>query len=111
MKSLNKVYIIGRLTRDPDLRRTPGGTAVGDFGMVVNRPYTTSDGDHREEPCFLEVVVWAHRAKLCHERLSKGQQVFVEGRLHLDQWTGKDGTHRSKIKVVAEELQFLPTPD
>ena len=107
MKSLNKVFIIGRLTRDPDLRHTPSGTSVGDFGVVVKRRYTTQSGEQREEPCFLEVVVWDKRAELCKKHLSKGKLVFVEGRLHLDRWTSKNGEPRSKLKIVAENIQFL----
>ena len=108
MKNLNKVFIIGQLTRDPELRHTPSGTAVGDFGVVVKRKYTTQSGEDKEEPCFLEIVVWAQQAKICHKHLCKGKEVFVEGRIHLDRWTNKDGESRSKIKIVAENVQFVP---
>lgn len=107
MKSLNKVFIIGRLTRDPELRHTPNGTSVGDFGVVIKRRHTTQSGEQKEEPCFLEIVVWAHRAELCHKHLAKGKLVFVEGRLHLDRWTNQEGGSRSKIKIIAENIQFL----
>lgn len=107
MYQLNKVFLIGRLTRDPDLRYTPNGTPVGDFGMVVKRPFPNSQGEKMEELCFLEVVVWSQKAELCKRHLSKGKLVFVEGRLHLDKWKNKQGESRSKIKVVAENIQFL----
>ncbi|RME04484.1 MAG: single-stranded DNA-binding protein [Planctomycetota bacterium] len=107
MRHLNKVFIIGKLTRDPDLRSTPKGTPVCDFGVVVKRKYTTQSGEKKEEPCFLEVVVWAKKAEACHKNLTKGMNVFVEGRLHLDKWESKEGEPRSKIKIVAENIEFL----
>jgi single-strand DNA-binding protein len=107
MKSFNKVYVIGRLTSDPEIRSTPQGTTVGDFSIVVKRTYFTPSGEEKEEICFLEIVVWAKKAELCQKKLSKGKLVFVEGRLHLDRWTSQDGEDRSKIKIIAENIQFL----
>jgi single-strand DNA-binding protein len=80
MTSLNKVLLIGNLTRPPELRYTPSGTAVADLRMAVNRYYSTQNGDKREETCFLTVVVWGKQAESCGEYLDKGSQIFVEGR-------------------------------
>ena len=107
MGSLNKVFLIGRLTRDVELRYTPTGTAVADFGLAVNRVYKTADGEKKEAVTFVDITVWAKRAEVCAEYLSKGRQVFVEGRLELDSWESKEGEKRSKLKVVAEDVQFL----
>ncbi|HMP77257.1 MAG TPA: single-stranded DNA-binding protein [Kiritimatiellia bacterium] len=106
MASLNKVLLIGRLTRDPEKRSTPSGMAVAELGMAVNRRYKASNGEDREETCFLNVTVWGKTAELCAEYLRKGSPLFVEGRLKLDEWE-KDGQKRSKLGVVAERVQFL----
>jgi single-strand DNA-binding protein len=106
MASLNKVLLIGRLTRDPEKRSTPSGMAVAELGMAVNRRYKASSGEDREETCFLNVTVWGKTAELCAEYLRKGSPLFVEGRLKLDEWE-KDGQKRSKLGVVAERVQFL----
>ncbi len=106
MASLNKVLLIGRLTRDPEKRSTPSGMAVAELGMAVNRKYKASNGEDREEVCFLNVTVWGKQAELCAEYLRKGSPLFVEGRLKLDEWE-KDGQKRSKLGVVAERVQFL----
>lgn len=106
MASLNKVLLIGRLTRDPEKRSTPSGLSVAELGMAVNRRYKASNGEDREETCFLNVTVWGKTAELCAEYLRKGSPLFVEGRLKLDEWE-KDGQKRSKLGVVAERVQFL----
>src|SRR3989338_6666822 len=95
MASLNKVLLIGNLTKPPELRYTPSGTAVADLRMAVNRNYTTQSGEKREEACFLTVVVWGKQAESCGEYLDKGSQIFVEGRLHTRDWEGKDGQKRT----------------
>ncbi len=105
--NLNKVFLIGRLTRDPELRYTQTGTAVAEFGLAINRKFTTADGQSREETCFVDVVLWAKRAEVASQYLTKGQPVFVEGRLELDQWQGPDGSKRSRLRVVADNFQFL----
>jgi single-strand DNA-binding protein len=107
MMSLNKVLLIGNLTRPPELRYTPNGTAVADLRLAVNRYYSTQSGEKREETCFLTVVVWGKQAESCGEYLDKGSQIFVEGRLQTRDWEGKDGQKRSATEVVAERVQFM----
>jgi len=107
MASLNKVFLIGNLTRPPELRYTPSGTAVADVRLAVNRNYTTQGGEKREETCFLTVVVWGKQAEACGEYLDKGSPILVEGRLQTREWEGKDGQKRTVIEVVAERVQFL----
>jgi len=107
MASLNKVYLIGNLTRKPELRYTPSGTPVAEFGLAVNRHYTTSGGEKRRDTCFVEVTVWRNKAELCYEHLAKGSPVFIEGRLELDTWETRNGERRSKLRVVADNLQLL----
>ena len=107
MASLNKVLLIGNLTRPPELRYTPSGTAVADVRLAVNRNYTTQGGEKRDEVCFLTVVVWGKQAESCGEYLDKGSQIFVEGRLQTRDWEGKDGQKRTVTEVVAERVQFM----
>lgn len=111
MASLNRVFLIGNLTRDPELRYIPSGTAVATFTIAVNRAYTnTQTGEKKEEVSFLRVVVWARRAELCGEFLSKGSPVFVEGRLQSRNWEDKSGQKRSTVEVIANNIQFLGRP-
>jgi single-strand DNA-binding protein len=107
MASLNKVLLIGNLTRDPELRYVPSGTAVATFSMAVNRAYTNQAGEKKEEVCFVRVVVWGRRAEVCGEYLSKGSPVFVEGRLQSRTWEDQSGQKRSTIEVIASNVQFL----
>lgn len=107
MASLNKVMLIGNLTRDPEVRHTPKGTAVGDFGLAMNMTYRTQDGGEKEEVCYVDVVVWGRQAETCKQYLSKGRQVFIEGRLQLDQWESPQGEKRSRLRIRAERVQFL----
>jgi single-strand DNA-binding protein len=107
MANLNKVFLIGNLTRDPELRYIPSGTAVADFGLAINRNWTGPDGKKHEEATFVDVTLWARQAELAGEYLSKGKLVFIEGRLQLDQWQDKEGQKRSKLRVVGERMQFL----
>ena len=107
MASLNKVFLIGNLTRAPELRYTPSGTAVSDLRLAVNRSYTTQGGEKREETCFLTVVVWGKQAESAAQYLDKGSPVLVEGRLQTRDWETKDGQKRNVVEVVAERLQFL----
>lgn len=105
--SLNKVLLIGNLTRDPEKRYLPSGQPVTTFTVAVNRTYVAQSGEKKEEVSFIRVVVWAKRAEVCSEYLSKGSPVFVEGRLQSRSWDGPDGTKRSTIEVVAQNVQFL----
>ena len=107
MASLNKVFLIGNLTRAPELRYTPSGTAVSDLRLAVNRSYSTQGGERREETCFLTVVVWGKQAESSAQYLDKGSPVHVEGRLQTRDWETKDGQRRNVVEVVAERLQFL----
>lgn len=105
--SLNKVFLIGNLTRDPELRYLPSGQAVANFTLAVNRPFVANSGERREDTSFIRVVVWARRAEVCNEFLRKGSPVFVEGRLQSRTWESPDGTKRSAIEVIASNIQFL----
>lgn len=107
MANLNKVFLIGNLTRAPELRYTPSGTAVADLRLAVNRNYQTQGGERREETCFLTVVVWGKQAETCGEYLDKGSPILVEGRLQTRDWETKDGQKRNVVEVVAERVQFM----
>lgn len=107
MVALNKVLIAGRLTRKPELRKTPNGISVTDLLIALNREYTTLGGDKQQEVCFVDVVVWGKQAEACAEALDCSSPVLVEGRLQLDIWHGKDGEKRCKLRVAAERVQFL----
>lgn len=107
MPNFNRVILMGNLTRDPELRYTPSGQAVADIGIAVNRRRRSQDGEQRDETTFVTVTAWAHQAEVINEHFSKGQPIFVEGRLQLDEWTGQDGQRRSKLKVVLENFQFI----
>jgi len=108
MPNLNKVMLMGNLTRDPEIKYTPKGTAVADIGLAVNRTYTTDQGERREETTFVDVELWGRQAELAGQYLKKGRPVYVEGRLKLDTWDDKQtGQKRSKMRVVGENLQFL----
>lgn len=108
MASLNKVFLIGNLTRDPELRYTPGGQAVCHFTLAVNRSYNDKAGQKKEEAAFLRVTVWGKQGEACAQYLSKGRSAFVEGRLQSRSWETDDGQKRSAVDVVAERIQFLP---
>ena len=109
MANLNKVMLIGNLTRDPELRYTPKGTAVADIGMAINRVWNNESGQKQEETTFVDVTLWGRQAELAEKYLSKGRGAYIEGRLQLDTWDDKEtGKKRSKLKVVGENLQFLP---
>jgi single-strand DNA-binding protein len=107
MASMNKVFLIGNLTRAPELRYTPSGTAVADLRLAVNRDFTMQTGEKRQETSFLTVVVWGKQAEASGEYLDKGSPVLVEGRLQTRDWETKDGQKRSVVEVVAERIQFL----
>ena len=108
MASLNKVLLIGNLTRDPEVRYTPKGTAIADIGIAVNRVYSGDDGEKKEEVTFVDVTLWGRQAEVAQEYLRKGQPVFIEGRLQLDTWQDKQsGQKRSRLHIVAESMQML----
>jgi len=107
MASLNKVLLIGNLTRDPELRYVPSGTAVATFTVAVSRVYKTQTGEKKEQASFIRIVVWGRRAEVCGEYLSKGSPVFVEGRLQSRDWETQDGQKRNTLEVIADNVQFL----
>jgi single-strand DNA-binding protein len=108
MADLNKVFLMGRLAFDPELRRTPGGAAVTELRVATTRAWLARDGERREETLFIDVTVWDRQAENCCQYLKKGRTVHVEGYLKMDSWPDKTtGEQRSKIKVQAERVQFL----
>lgn len=108
MAYLNKVFLIGNLTRDPELRVTPKGTAICQFGLAVNRQFKEESGAARDETTFIDCEAWGKTGELISKYLAKGAPAMIEGRLKLDQWEDKaSGQKRSKLKVVVENVQFL----
>ncbi len=108
MASFNKVMLMGNLTRDVEIRHTPSNTAVGNFGLAVNRKYKTQSGEQREEVTFVDCEAWGRTAEVMAQYLGRGRPVFIEGRLKLDQWEDKNGGgKRSKLSVVVENFQFI----
>jgi len=110
MANVNKVILIGNLTRDPQLRYTPNQMAVCELGLAVNRKRRTTSGEMQEEVCFVDLTAWGKQAETIQKYVTKGQQIYIEGRLTLDQWEGKDGQKRSKLRVTVENFQFLGGP-
>lgn len=106
MATLNKVFLIGNLTRDPELKYIPPSTAVCNFSMAVNRTYVLQSGEKRDEVCFVRVVVWGKQAESVNQYLNKGSLVFVEGRLQYRTWE-QEGQKRSTLEVKADRVQFL----
>jgi single-strand DNA-binding protein len=104
--NVNRVILIGRLTRDPEIRSTPKGTAVTDIGLAVNRVYGTEGGEKKEESTFVEVRFWGRQAELASQYLKKGRAVFIEGRLQSEAWE-QAGQKRTRLLVVSENMQFL----
>lgn len=104
---MNKVILIGNLTKDPELRYTPQGTPVATFGVATNRQWTTEEGEKKEETEFHNIVCWNRLAEICAEYLKKGRQVYVEGRLSTREWEGQDGQKRRTTEVIANEVIFL----
>lgn len=107
MASLNKVFLMGNLTRDPELRYTPNGIAVVGLGLAVNRRYKDKAGEMKEETLFINATAWNKQAEVCNQYLKKGRPVFIEGRLQSRTWEGKDGQKRTTIDVQVERVQFL----
>lgn len=110
MASFNKVILMGNLTRDPEVRFIPSGTAVADLSLAVNENFKNKTGETVENTVFVDVIVWARQAETCAEYLSKGSPVLVEGRLQMDKWQTKEGESRTKIRVRADRVQFLGSP-
>ncbi|MDP6490946.1 MAG: single-stranded DNA-binding protein [Kiritimatiellia bacterium] len=106
MADLNRVFLMGNLTADPEVRYAPSGDAVGDLRMAINRRYKGRDGQDHDEVCYVSVVVWGRQAETCGQYLQKGSQVMVEGSLKFDQWE-KDGQKHSRLLVRANRVQFL----
>jgi len=108
MANVNKVTLIGRITRDIEVKYTPKGTAVSELGLAVNRTRSDDSGQKIEETTFVDVTMWGRQAELCGQYLSKGREVYIEGRLQLDTWQDKtSGQNRSKLRVVGENMQFI----
>jgi single-strand DNA-binding protein len=111
MPALNKVILLGNLTRDPESRTTPQGTVVCSFALAVNHRYATASGEAREEVCFVDIEVWGRQAQSCSTYLRKGAPALVDGRLRLDQWDDREtGKRRSRLRVQAERVQFVGPP-
>lgn len=112
MASLNKVLLMGNLTRNPEIRYTPSGSAVCEFGMAINRRFMQANGQERDETCFVEIVVWGKQAETASRFLQKGSAVFIEGRLVYDQWDDRETQKkRSRLRVNADRVQFLDRRD
>ena len=109
MVSLNRILLIGNLTKDPELRYTPSGTPVANLRMAVNSSFKSQSGERKEETCFVTVVVWSRQAELCNQYLKKGRSIFVEGRLISRSWEA-EGKTRSTMEVRADRVQFLGAP-
>jgi single-strand DNA-binding protein len=110
MANYNRVTLIGNLTRDPQLRYTPSQQAVCDFGLAINRKWKGADGQPREEVCFVDCTAWGRQAETLQKYVTKGQPLFVDGRLTFRQWDGPDGKKRSKLEVTVAQFQFLGSP-
>ncbi len=110
MANFNRVFLMGNLTRDPELRYTPSGAAVTNLRIAVNRRYKTQTGEIKEETAFITVVAWGKQAETCTQFLSKGRPIFVEGRLQMRSWEAQDGQKRNVLEVRASRVQFLGKP-
>jgi single-strand DNA-binding protein len=106
-RSLNKVQLIGNLTRDPELRYTPSGAAVCTFGLATNRTWSTETGEKKEEVDFHRIVAWRKLAELCSQFLVKGRKVYVEGRLSTRNWTAQDGQQKTTTEIIIEDMILL----
>ena len=109
MVSLNRVLLIGNLTKDPELRYTPSGTPVANLRLAVNSIFKDQSGQRKEETCYVTIVVWSKQAELCQQYLKKGRSIFVEGRLLYRSWEA-EGKTRSTMEVRADRIQFLGPP-
>ncbi len=110
MAGVNKAFLLGNLTRDPELRYTANGFAVAGFGLAVNRKFKQNN-EWKDDTCFVDITVWGKQAESCTEYLHKGSSVFVEGRLNFRSWETEQGQKRNKLEVVANNVQFLSKPE
>lgn len=108
-RSLNKVMLIGNLTRDPELKYTPTGAAVCTIGLATNRSWTTESGEKREEVEYHRLVAWGKLAELCSQLLAKGRKIYTEGRIQSRKWTGQDGVERTTVEIVMDDMMILDT--
>jgi len=106
-KSVNQVFLMGNLTRDPELRSTQSGTSVCSFSIAINRSWTGNDGQTQEDVDFFDIVAWGKLGELVDQYMSKGRRVMVQGRLSTSSWEAKDGSKRSRVEVVAQDVTFL----
>ena len=106
-RGLNKVMLIGRLGQDPEMRYTPSGRPLTKIQLAVNRSWTSSEGEKKKETEWFNVVAWGKLAEICNQYLSKGQQVYIEGRLHTRRWQDDDGANQSSVEVTAGEMIML----
>ena len=109
MPDLNKVILLGRLTKTPQLRYTPAGSAVVDLGIATSRKWKTGPGELKHETTYSQVTMWGKQAETIAKYLDRGDSIFIEGRLHLEKWKGPDGGRRQKLKVMGESFQFVST--
>jgi single-strand DNA-binding protein len=107
MASLNKVLLMGNMTRDPQLSYLPSQTAVVEFGLAMTRKFKKQDGSQGEDTCFVDCQIFGKRAEVINKYFKKGEPIFIEGRLKLDTWQGQDGTKRSKLRVFVENFEFI----
>ncbi len=110
MLEMNKVMLIGNLTRDPELSYIASGTALAKMGIAVSRRYRGRDGEQKEDTAFVDVDAWGKTAEFCSKYLGKGKRIYVEGRLKFDRWQAQDGSNRSKLSVTAERVEFAEPP-
>lgn len=110
MFSLNRAQVIGNVTRDPEIRQTPGGQSVANFAVATNRAWTDAKGQKQEEAEFHNVVAWGKLAEICTQYATKGRKIFVEGRLRTREWEGQDGQKRRSTEIVAENVIILDRP-
>ena len=107
MANLNKVLLMGNLTRDPELRSLPSGSPICKMGMAINRRFRDQSGEMREQTCFVDLTAFGRQAETLNQYMKKGNPLLIDGRLQFSKWTGKDGQNRSKLEVVVENFQFL----
>jgi single-strand DNA-binding protein len=108
--NFNKVILAGNLTRDPQLSFLPSNTPVCEFGLAINHKWRGQDGEMREDTCFVDLCIYGRQAETFNQYMSKGRSVLIEGRLKFEQWEGKDGTKRSRLRVNVDRFQFLGAP-
>lgn len=107
MANMNRVFLVGNLTRDPETKTMPSGSTVADMRLAVNEYYKTPDGKNKEKTCFVDIVAWNRQAELCGEYLKKGSMVLIEGRLQYEEWNDKEGNKKSRLRIRADRVQFL----